>query len=254
MKKLILLLVLATVGCSHSIKNSDAKSKDEVSLKADRSNFDDLRKDMSPQARKENDELAGLLQILRKPEGEYEKPEKIRERFNKIMRDRRSRNDKQFRIEREDFNRLEKDEREEFTAKQKDEREDFNKGKPSSEARRRFSDKQEQKRTSFYEDSREKRRTFEAQISTRRKDYEDFVREKTNLFNQEYRNYQKEFDERMKGEDLKRRAEKKGATLSRPPVSQPDLSGSTQMNENEPTQNEFNEIPQGGSQLGTEDK
>lgn len=253
--KLLIAAILA-VACSHSSKNQSENaaenSSDEISLKADRTEYDQMRKDIPSEVRKENDELAGLLQLLRRPDGEYEKPEKIRERFNKIMREKRERMDKQFRREREDFGRLEKDQREEMTERQKKERDDFLGDKPSSEAKKKFFEKQQDKRGRFYEDAREKRRSFEAQISTRRRDFEDYVREKTNLFNQEYRNYQKEYEERMKGEDLKRRTEQKAKTLPKAPVSQPDLSGSTQMSDQE-TQSEFDQIPKNGTQLGTED-
>lgn len=242
-----LFAIVALNSCASKQHSKGEYSKEEVSLKADRSEYDQLRKDMPAEVKKENDELAGILQLLRNPQGDYEKPERIREKFNKIMRDKRSRMDKQLREEREDFSRLEKEQREEFTENQKKEKDDFLDDKPSSEARKRFFDKQQTKRARFYDDSREKRRSFEAQISTRRKDFEDYVREKTNLFNQEYRNYQREYDERMKGEDLKRRTEKKGKASG----TQPDLSGSTDMS-TPSTTNEFNEIPQEGTQLGTE--
>lgn len=248
MSKILLAFIsLAIVACSNASKRSaESSNSDEVSLKADRSEFDQLRKDMPAEVRKENDELAGILQLLRNPNGEYERPEKIRERFSKIMRDKRERNDKQFRHEREDYNRLEKDKRAEFTETQKSEKEDFLGDKPSSEKRKRFFDRQEEKRARFYDDSREKRRSFEAEISTRRRNFEDYNREKTNLFNAELRNYQKEFDERRKGEDLKKRMEQKGASTSAPksqPVSQPNLSGPTG---DEPS-DEFNQMPTSNS-------
>ncbi len=241
MSKILLAFIsLAVLGCSSGKKvNSESSNSEEISLKADRSEFDELRKDMPAEVRKENDELAGILQLLKSPNGEYERPEKIRERFSKIMRDKRERNDKQFRQEREDFNRLEKDKRAEFTENQKSEKEDFLDDKPTSEKRKRFFDKQEEKRSRFYDDSREKRRSFEAEISTRRKNFEDYNREKTNLFNAELRNYQKEFDEHRKGEDLKKRMQQKGATV-KAPVAQPNLS--------EPAPpDEFSQMPSGNS-------
>ena len=248
MSKILLAFIsLAVVSCSHAKKNDSASgsNSDEVSLKADRSEFDELRKNMPAEVRKENDELAGILQLLRDPKGEYQPPEKIRERFSKIMRDKRERNDKQFRQEREDYTRLEKDKRAEFTESQKSEKEDFLGDKPSSEKRKRFFDMQDEKRSRFYDDSREKRRSFEAEISTRRRNFEDYNREKTNLFNSELRNYQKEFDERRKGEDLKRRMEQKGSTKA--PLGQPNLSGPTDNNVEQATDDEFSQMPKSNS-------
>lgn len=244
-KILVAFLILSVVSCSNAKKRADdsSSSSDEISLKADRSEFDELRKDMPAEVRKENDELAGILQLLRNPNGEYERPEKIRERFSKIMRDKRERNDKQFRQEREDFNRLEKDKRAEFTENQKSEKEDFLGDKPTSEKRKRFFDKQEEKRSRFYDDAREKRRSFEAEISTRRRNFEDYVREKTNLFNAELRNYQKEYDERRKGEDLKRRMEQKGSSARPPVVGQPNLSGPTDNTPATSAEDEFSQMP-----------
>lgn len=244
-------LSLSLISCANTAKNNaGSNSTEEVSLKADRSEFDELRKDMPAEVRKENDELAGILQLLRNPNGEYERPERIRERFNKVMRDKRARQNKQFQDEREDFTRIEKEKREEFTDNQKKEKEDFLDDKPSSEKRRRFFDRLDEKRSRFYDDARERRRSFEAEISTRRRNFEDYNREKTNLFNSELRNYQKEYDEHRKGEDLKKRM---GAKRASTPVPQPNLSGSTDMNtapsaeQSAPVDNsaldEFNQMP-----------
>lgn len=249
-KFIVLPLVVLLSACAHfgSSKNHQDSNSDEVSLKADRSEFDDLRKDEPPQVRKENDELAGLLQILRSPEGEYQAPERIREKFDKIMRDKRERMDRQIHDQRQKFDDSEKDKREEFTEKQKKERDDFLSDKPSSEKRDRFFDRQQEKRSRFYDDSRDRRSEFEENIHDRRKDFEDYLREKTNLFNQEYRNYQKEYDEYMKGQDLKKEMQRKNT--SRLSVPQPNLSGSTDQNvpnDLDQLTEEFKEIPKGNS-------
>lgn len=249
MKFLMVFVASAVLGCSLVKKQpNDSSASGEVSLKADRSEFDELRKDMPAEVRKENDELAGILQLLRNPNGEYERPEKIRERFSKIMRDKRERSNQQFRQEREDFNRLEKDKRAEFSENQKSEKEDFLKDKPSSDKRKRFFDKQEDKRSRFYDDAREKRRSFEAEISTRRRNFEDYTREKTNLFNAELRNYQKEYDEYRKGEDLKRRMQQKGAS-TQAPIAQPNLSGPTENN----IPDEFSQMPNSSKKIESGD-
>ena len=65
---LMFILVISFVGCSNASKQSNESMSEEVSLKADRSEYDQLRKDMPAEVRKENDELAGILQMLRSEE------------------------------------------------------------------------------------------------------------------------------------------------------------------------------------------
>lgn len=209
-----LWLLLISVACSSvSKKEANAGKRveppivaDEVSLKADRSEFAEMRKEIPDDVKRENDELALVLGMM---SNSNEEPSKIRERFNKAVRDRREKMDKDLRKKREDFSRTEQRTREDFLKKQTADREKFVKGKNSSDARKRFFEDQDLKRKDFFAGQADKRKEFESQVTDTRKNFEDYLREKTNSFNQEHRAYTAAFYDRKKNEALKKQAEKK---------------------------------------------
>src|SRR3954465_589750 len=156
---------------------SSTKIPDEVTLKEDRSQLDELRKDIPEDVRRENDEVAFILKNMATME---EEPSKVRDKFQTAVRKRRDKMDNQLRKERDDFSKNERTSRETFLEKLKSEREDFNASKRDSKERTRFFDKQDGARKDFFADQSEKRKDFESNITERRRDFEDYVREKTN--------------------------------------------------------------------------
>lgn len=215
----IVSLVLISVSCAGARKRQNAGADsaaplvaDEVSLKADRSQLSELRKDIPDEVQRENDELALVLNLMTNGD---EEPSKIRERFNKAVRDRRSKMDKDLRKKREDFSRDERRKREDTLKKFKDERDAFAKDKHSSDERKRFFEDQELKRKDFFADQSDKRKAFESEMLETRKNFEDYVREKTNRFNQEIRAYTSTYNERRKAESLKKQSERKAQELAR---------------------------------------
>jgi ElaB/YqjD/DUF883 family membrane-anchored ribosome-binding protein len=192
-----------------------AEQPGEVSLREDRSNLDQARKDIPEEIKKQNDEIAMLLSfVVRDSE---EDPGRLRERFNTALRKKRDAVDKKVRRAREDFSKKEKDEREAFLKKSKTERDRYlSSGRMhSAEDRKRFFDDQEDARKSFFADQQEKRKDFESRITDERKDSEDFIREKQNAFNQELRAYQARYVERKHQAELKKEMEAKSRNLER---------------------------------------
>ena len=225
-------------GCSHQpsperrarvlAKSKPGTVSEEVSLKADRAKLDEYRKEEDTETKQSNDELAGILELMSRPD---EEPSRIRERFNSLLRKKRDKMDKLLRAKRENFSSAEKKAREAFTKNEEGARASFLKRVHPSDERKEFFDDQEQKRRSFYEASGDKRKEFEEAVTDERRTFEDYVREKTDLFNQEYNNYTARYHERQSGERLRKQARDKAASLDsqsepREPNKEDDRRGS----------------------------
>ena len=185
---------------------------DEVSLQADRSQFDELRKDIPAETKRENDELAFIRGLM--AEG-TEEPSKVRDRFSKAIRDRRERFDRDMRKRRDDYTKVERKNREDFLKNAEREREGIRKRQMSGDERKRFFADQDAKRQDFFSQQNDKRKDFESKVTEDRKAFEDYARERTNEFNAEYRDYTAAFYDRKKGIDMKKRAEKKAKEIEK---------------------------------------
>jgi len=206
--------VLALAGCQQAppLKKPDRSATtpiaDEVSLKADRSQFDEMRKEIPEDVRRDNDELAYVEELVRQSD---EEPGKIREKFSKAVHNRREKFDKAARKRRDEFNGKEKRDRDEFLKKAQKDRDDFMKKnkKARAEKRKEFFDDQDAKRQSFFAGQREARSEFEAQETEARRTFEAYMTEKSNKFNGEMRDYTSTYYDRRKNLDLKKQAEAK---------------------------------------------
>lgn len=241
-----------------SATSSTTDLGNEYSLTSDRSAFDDARKDIPEEIKKQNDEVAMIMSyIVRDSE---EEPNRLRDRFTTALRKRREASDKDLNRAREGFSKNEKKTRDAFLAKSKSEREDFLKTKKlSSDDRKRFFDDQDDHRKVFFADQQEKRKDFEALVMDRRKATEDKTREQQNAFNQEWRAYQTRYAERKKQGDLKKKMEEKSRDLERAgkpvqPVTPPPSGAALSISPNESPTNtarpkdplaEFDQIPKG---------
>jgi hypothetical protein len=215
---------------------SNDELPDELSLKADRSALEEERKDIPEERRRENDELAALLQMIQaKPNQE---PSEIRDRFSKAVRDRREKSDKRLRKLREDFSKNERRAREAFLKSVKEERDAYMGSKHSPEERKDFFGKQEDTRRDFFANQSEKRHDFESKMTEDRKAFEDYIKEKTSQFNDEIRAYSASFYDRKKQERLAKETKEKArakASMPSPRSGQAD------------ERDEFETIPQGPS-------
>jgi hypothetical protein len=220
----LIILMGFSQACDHAYKKADAPATgssgapDEVSLKADRAEYDKLRTDIPKAQRDENDELALILQSINKNSLNDEEPAKIRDRFSKLMRGKRAAHDKVLRTKRDEAKKIEKTKRDEFLNGLKEERATYmsrsaRNSKPAD--RQAFFSGQEQKRQAFFSAESDRRREFESVASEERKTFEDSAREMTNKFNEEIRNYSNAFYERKKALALKKTAEKKAVEAER---------------------------------------
>lgn len=214
-----LLVSCSVVSKRPELQDSENKASatltEDVSLKADRSELADLRKEIPEEIKKNNDELALIFKMISPGQERDEEPSAIRERFNKALRDRRAKVDKELRRRRDQFNKTEKKTRDEFLKNLKESRESFVEKKRSQEERREFFNDQDKSRNEYFAEERDRRKEFESEISAARKEFDDYAREKQNLFNQEYRAYSTAYLERRNALALKKRADEKAKEINR---------------------------------------
>lgn len=170
---------------------------DKYSLQADRKAFDEMRSQVPPDKKRENDELAlilGMMAETKRP------PSEIRNQFDSVLRKKRQQFDKDMTKEREIFTKEERKKREAFLKAQQDERSAFTRQKTDRETKNRFYKELDEKRSEFMSVERDRRADFESDVRERRKSFEDYIREKQNEFNQEHRAYTKRYEEHKKAE------------------------------------------------------
>lgn len=165
----------------------------KYSLAKDRSEFDKLRESIPVEVRQSNDEKALFAEWFSDVKME---PEKIRDKFDSLVRKKRELFNKDITKLRESYNKDEKKKREEFLKGLESERKDFLKTKAEKEKRSEFFNEQDEKRRSFFADQREKRDDFEGNVREKRKDFEDYLKEKNNDFNSELKAYRIKWTEK----------------------------------------------------------
>lgn len=167
----------------------------EMSLKADREQIAELRKDIPDAKQRQNDELALYLNLMKQG---TEQPNIVRDRFQTLVQKRRtSYRDKVTRL-RDDFRKEETRRREDFLKAQKDKRDAQIKKKQTSAENRRFFGDQDKESQRFFADERDRRKNFEAELTAQSKDFESYMRERNNEFNEQFRLYSKQFSEKPK--------------------------------------------------------
>ncbi|MDZ4678070.1 MAG: hypothetical protein SGI74_11260 [Oligoflexia bacterium] len=209
---LILAFVVATcllsLGCSTSGPEKAATSEEienEVSIKSDKENLDELRKDIPEEVKKSNDRIAATLKRWKQ---QKMAPEDLRSRFSDEIRKAREAMDKKHQRQRADFQKQKAKKRKEFQEKQKEARDDFFSHKPKGERRSDFISDQSTERERFNSDLRDERQDFEESIKDERKIFEGDIASRWVEFRQEYPEYSKLYRE-MKEAEAKQKEEAK---------------------------------------------
>lgn len=185
----------------------DNELSQEMSLKADRSQLNELRKDIPEEKQQQNDELALYLDLMKQGS---EQPYVVRDKFNSLVTKKRERFQEKVDRLRSDYRNDEQRRRDDFLSEQQRKRESFLSGHPSSKEIRRFSTDQEKDRTRFFADERARRSDFESELNAHSKDFNAYMRERRETFNEQYRIYSKKFSEKPKeknavtGDEFKR--------------------------------------------------
>ncbi len=186
---LCLFLFSGVISCASAQSQSQLDKplvEPQYRLQEDRKAFDDLRNQEPEAKRVENDELAYMENLFGNP---LEKPDRIRDRFYKLISKKRELFSKDMTKRREAYVKEERKKRDEFTKSLERERNEFKNRKSTPDERKEFYADIEQKRKDYRENEREKRDEFEEQVRDDRKNFEDYAREKTNDFNARYREF-----------------------------------------------------------------
>lgn len=200
------LLLLSLGGCVSKTTRwpeSQIAPSGEVSISKDQEAIEELRKNIPEQKRKENDLLKETLKMM--GDGN-EAPARVRDRFQKVVRDMQNNRRKQADKTRDAYNKKERKDREAFLKKLDYARDDFRRKKVDREKSREFYDEQDLKRKDFFAEQREKRQEFESENRQSQDDFRNMIREKQTEFDLEYRNYTKRYQEGQREAEAKRRA------------------------------------------------
>lgn len=184
MTKLLLILFGLLSGCALSSKVDSNEDRPLVEssylLKQDREAFEKLRTEVPAEKKDENDELAFLDQLFADP---LKKPADIRDRFNRLLTQKRNLFQKDLKKKREDFVKQERKDRDQFVKELAKEREEFKQKKVDKDKTKDFFNELDLKRKDFFADQKEKRDIFEAQVRDDRKNFADYTKEKQFDFN-----------------------------------------------------------------------
>lgn len=215
--KLILLLLPLLAACvtrnraaanrAEDRKNIHEELNDEMSLKADRENLKEIRKDIPAETKKQNDELALFLELMNQG---TENPQLVRDKFQMMVQKKRTAfRDKVAKL-RESYREEETKRRDDELNRAKSKRDSFLRKKHDAKATREFFAQSEKERLAFASDERERRQAFEAELNSQSKDFDSYMRERQKDFDEQYRLYSKKFSEKPKdkkaatGDEFKR--------------------------------------------------
>ena len=264
--KFLVVFTVATAGCSSKRRNVqvDTGVPEEVSLRADREKFKNMRKDIPVDQQKYNDELATILESMNRPE---ENPSKVRDRFNSLVSRNRNDFNKRMQKEREDFNQSEKDRRDKNLAAIAAERARFTGRKHTQKENQEFYAKLDGKRAKFTSEERDRRAEFDGLMREKRGNFDEHMRSISQRFNDEHRRYTQNYNEYQKAMELKKTSQKNKGFLDKngQPLdySRAEKTGNVESTSEtpavDPTVSEsdleaFKNIPQGtGQPLGPSD-
>ncbi len=210
--QVLALLLLASTGCAvapdrdraDDRKKVEDELSGEMSLKADREQLKDMRKEIPQERRKTNDELALYLQLMKQG---TEQPENVRDKFTTIVQKKREGFREKVARLRENYHRSEQKRRDEYLEEQKAKRDHFMSSKHKSNETQEFYSDQDRDRQDFFSGERSRRQSFEAEIDSQSKDFDSYMREKNNEFNEQYRIYAKAFSDKEKQKKAAERGE-----------------------------------------------
>lgn len=192
---MIATMLISILACSAPEKKSKVDEplvEDKYRLLEDRQALEEMRKQVPPEKKVQNDELALIMAGM----GDTNRnPSDVRNKFNSILNRKRQLFQNDMTRRREIYVKQERKDREMFTKELEKKRNTFVRGRPSADEKKDFFNDLDTQRRDFYSDQREKREEFESDIRDQRKNFEDYIREKTNEFNQAHREYTKRWED-----------------------------------------------------------
>ncbi len=200
----LLLLLVAQSLMSCQLKTERATSNEpraegstlvdpKYSLSKDRSELDKIRESVPVDLKKTNDEKALMADWFVEVKHE---PEKIRDKYDALVRKKRDLFNKDMTKSREDFNKAEQKKRADFLKGLEEERTEFMGKKADKDKKSEFFNEQDEKRKGFMEDQKDKREDYESETREKRKNFEDYLKEKSDDFSSELKAYRLRWKEK----------------------------------------------------------
>ena len=194
---------LLTIACAQPASEKRAEDRQtvvkelsgEMSLKEDREQLKELRREIPVEKQKSNDDLALYLNLMK---AGTENPQMVRDKFAVLTEKKRVTFRERVQTLRDNYRRDEIKRREEYLDGQKLKRTEYLAKKRTPEEMREFFAGQDKQRQSFFAEERDRRKSFESDVLSQAKDFESYMRLKTAEFNEQYRLYSKKFSERPK--------------------------------------------------------
>lgn len=237
----ILFVCTQALASSSEPKEEDVDtSSQELSLKQDRAELDELRKEVPEDIKQSNDDMAFILKLF---ENKARKPSKIRSQFTKVYNRTRKKKQKEFKKERNQFTKAEKKRRKAFQKQAKKKRQEFLDSDPEKDDKKEYFAEERVRQKEFYNDERDKRKEFEADLRARRKEFDDYLKDRRKDFDDRLRQFRKEQKEmkRMQRKMKKQRSSRATSTEISP--------------ENQKYLSDFDKIPRkGGHRLAPPDE
>ena len=182
----------------------------EHSVKEDRSRFEDVRQEIPGDIKRENDELALVLSLMKDFKNS---PSEVRSRFDRVMRRKRDDFNKKIRQEREDYTREERLKRDSYLSLASEQKEQLRDKSLDRDRKEFLSRKYRDERDRFFNDAREQRQDKENQWRERHRDFESYLREKRTEFEDELRGYTQQYYEYESNLRLKAKMDAKSENM-----------------------------------------
>jgi len=204
--KALLIIPMLLVGCATSKSDNPRKISEqrqlvrdqltsEISLKEDRHQLDDLRKEIPKEKKEANDELAFSLNQTSELK---EEPSKIRQRYQNVMEKRRRRfNDKVTKLRRQ-YQTDETARRDKFFKDQNKARDNYRAENHSASDSHEYYNQLDKDRLEFFAREREKRADFDDEIHQQTHDFNEYMKMKYDEFIEQMRIYTQRYDQMKK--------------------------------------------------------
>lgn len=210
-KNMILILVLVFSSCETftrseetqntvlaetSQKLADTNIRQKYSLSEDRSQFEQLRRDIPQSQQLKNDEKAIYTEWML---GFRKEPSEIRTKYNDLISRKREIFNRDMNKIREEYSVAESKRKKTFTDELNQERESIKDMKTTRERKTELYNDIDSKRKNFFIEIKTQRDNFESDYREKRKDFEEYIKEKRDEFNSDLKEYTAQHNENKKG-------------------------------------------------------
>ena len=177
-----------------ALTNTNVRQK--YSLSEDRSQFEQLRRDIPQSQQLKNDEKAIYIEWML---GFRKEPSEIRSKYNDLINRKREKFNNDMNKIREEYSTAESQRKKTFTDELNQERESIKSMKTTRERKTELYNEIDSKRKNFFIEVKTQRDNFESDYREKRKDFEEYIKEKRDEFNSDLKEYTAQYSDNKKG-------------------------------------------------------